>query len=198
MCCFYMDVGGNYKNLIMVFRKIISNVLTSCGLILILLIGNGCNIGKEKIEIHKDEAGLIFQKFDGGILRDSILLEGIHYYEAWNDIIVVNIANQRNDYDFSYDIGEDNIIKFKYILNYKPILKNLPSLFISYQHDYQERFITPTNEDILENYVKQDSVNEKSYYLEIELEKLIQESYLKEYFELSIDSIEIEIIDKEK
>ncbi len=101
-------------------------------------------ISKSTVTINAGEAGVLWKRFDGGVVTDKPALgEGFHIVAPWNNVIVYEVRQQELTEKMKVLSSNGLDIQLEATAWYKPQVENLGNLHQTKGVDYLDRVLKP-------------------------------------------------------
>ena len=123
------------------------------------------------INIHQEEAGVLFERFSGETKTDRVYKEGLHIITPFDYMTVYKTHEQQHDHKFSFISKNGLPVIVKVSIRFTLLEENLPYLHKFIGTDYLEKLLLPMIEsitrkiygsyDAYEIYRSQDSISGK-------------------------------------
>ncbi len=109
------------------------------GIIIIIIV-----IAKSAVTISSGEAGVLYKRFDGGVVtEDPALGEGFHIVAPWNDVFIYEVRQQSLDESMKVLSSNGLDIRLEASVWFQPEDVNLGKLHQEKGEDYITRLIKP-------------------------------------------------------
>lgn len=95
------------------------------------------------ITINEGQEGVLWRRFGGGTVIDTVYLEGTHFIMPWNRMTIYETRLQRADQIVSVLSADGLEIKVDVSVRYRPTDKSVPQLHQKVGPDYLNRVILP-------------------------------------------------------
>ena len=93
--------------------------------------------------IRAGEEGVLWRRFGGGVVVDTIYLEGTHFIFPWDTMTLYDVRVQRRDVTASVLSADGLVIKADVSIRFRPAAKTVPQLHQNVGPDYVDRVLIP-------------------------------------------------------
>ena len=125
-------------------RAWFNRVLPMIGVVtLLLLITALFFYSRIVVTIDEGQSGVLWRRFGGGIVVDTVYLEGTHLILPWDRMTIYDVRLQRADQVLSVLSADGLEIKVDVSIRYRPTEKTVPQLHQQVGPDYLNRIILP-------------------------------------------------------
>ena len=141
---------------------------------------------KSSVTISSGEAGVLFEKFSGGVNLEKTYDEGFHIIAPWNDMIVYDVKQQDNLETMTVLSSNGLEITLEVTTWYHPIYEKLPYLH-KYKKDYLNQVVKPAirsaSRSVVGRYTPEEIYSTKRDAIQteinIETEKIFTANYIQ-------------------
>lgn len=113
------------------------------------------------ITVYPGSGGVFYSRFFGGVDRDRVFGEGIHFIWPWNKLYVFDARIQQEKYDMVILMDSGMSVEVSLVCNHRLEYTRLPELLQRVGEDYKKRLLVPALNtavrSVLGNYDFEDS-----------------------------------------
>lgn len=161
-------------------------VIGIAGLIFLVLFGSSMFY-----TIEPGEKGVLFEKFGGGLDKETIYGQGFHIIAPWNTLHIYDIKIQETFEKMEVLSKNGLSIRIDLSFRYNPFENKIGYLHDEIGRNYLERIIKPeirsVTREVIGNYLPEELYSTKREAIEDEIESLTKEKVEAKY--LSLDAI---------
>ncbi|MCO4819630.1 MAG: prohibitin family protein [Bacteroidetes bacterium] len=151
------------------------------GLILLIVLF------KSFVTIHSGEAGVLYERFNGGVNTEEVLGEGFHLVAPWNQVFVYEVRQQEAHENMAVLSSNGLEIALDLSLWFKPANADLGFLHKTKGENYLDRVVKPAARSATRSVVgrytpeqiyssKRDVIQEEIY---LETKKILDKQYVQ-------------------
>lgn len=161
-------------------------VIGIAGLIFLVLFGSSMFY-----TIEPGEKGVLFEKFGGGLDKETIYGQGFHIVAPWNTLHIYDVKIQETFEKMEVLSKNGLSIRIDLSFRYNPFENKIGYLHDEIGRNYLERIIKPeirsVTREVIGNYLPEELYSTKREAIEDEIESLTKEKVEEKY--LSLDAI---------
>ena len=151
------------------------------GLVLLIILF------KSFVTIHSGEAGVLYERFNGGVNTEEVLGEGFHLVAPWNQVFVYEVRQQEAHENMAVLSSNGLEIALDLSLWFKPANADLGFLHKTKGENYLDRVVKPAARSATRSVVgrytpeqiyssKRDVIQEEIY---LETKKILDKQYVQ-------------------
>jgi regulator of protease activity HflC (stomatin/prohibitin superfamily) len=148
--------------------------------------------------VYVHQRAVIFNKFDGGLDKETIIGPGTWYKLAWEEVYIYDVIETRMDEDLDALDKDGNAIHVKLAVGFKLVPEKFGYLHESFGKDYKEVLVIPevrsVTRQVMGRYTAEEIYNTKRSEVEAavknESARVLQKHYVQ-LVDLLIASIEL-------
>ena len=166
------------------------------GLVLIAIIAIVV-ISKSIETISPGERGAMFYKWGSGVDTTNVLGEGVQIIAPWNDLIVYDVKQKKEDMQLSVLDKKGLTVKIDFTVLYHPKPNKIGVIHKNIGRDYNDIIIRPESRSVVRQvigkYTAEELYSTKRGELQADCESIIEKTLTK--YNLILDGIKIRDVD---
>jgi len=164
-------------------------------LIVVMIIGI-----KSFNTVGSGERAAVFYKWGSGVDTTRVLSEGTHMIAPWNDLIVYDVRQKKEDLDLSVLDKKGLTVNIAVTVQYHPLPTKIGLIDINLGRDYKDVVVIPESKsairEVIGKYTAEELYSTKRAELQSDCEKLISLTFMKN--NIVLDAINIKDVDLPK
>lgn len=147
-------------------------------------------ISKSAVNISSGQAGVLFERFGGGVVTDEPPLgEGFHIVAPWNDVFVYEVRQQTLDESMKVLSSNGLDIRLDATVWFEPQRENLGLLHQEKGENYVQRIIMPAMRSsartVVGRYTPEQLYASKREIIQSEIDKEMQDQLKNQYVQVN-------------
>jgi len=150
--------------------------------------------------IGSGERGAMFYKWTSGVDTAHVMSEGTHMILPWNDLIVYDVRQKKEDMALSVLDKKGLTVKIAVTVQYHPMPTKIGLIDVNIGRDYKDVVVIPESKsairEVIGKFTAEELYSTKRAELQFDCEKMISATFLKN--NLILDAINIKDVDLPK